>query len=106
VADHPRVQHVVLVCRAVNFVDASAVRTLDGLIQELRDVGVTLHLAEVQERVLDDLSKIDFQACLGDGRIFATTYEAVQALPGEGVLAEAATPPADAAPAPTTARQP
>ena len=95
VADHPRVKHVVLICGAVNFVDASAVRTLDNLIQELRDVGVTLHLAEVQDRVLDELNRIDVQACLGDGRIFASTYEAVQALPGEGVLAEAAPAPAE-----------
>jgi SulP family sulfate permease len=95
VADHPQVKDVVLLCEAVNFIDASALRTLEGLVQELSDVGVTLHLAEVQDYVLDELERVHFATCLGNGRIFASAHEAMQTLGGQGVLAKAETPAAD-----------
>jgi len=48
VADQPKVEHVVLICSAVNFIDASALESLETLIAELRSGGVTVHLAEAK----------------------------------------------------------
>src|SRR5690606_13793037 len=47
VAERPDVRHVVLICSAVNFIDTSALETLQNLTAELRNAGTTLHLAEV-----------------------------------------------------------
>jgi SulP family sulfate permease len=95
VADHPGVKHIVLICAGVNFIDASALRTLESVIAELHDAGVTLHLAEVQDLVLEELARVDFPTCLGEGRVFSSAYEALQVLGGEGVLAKAAPAPAE-----------
>lgn len=80
VADHPAVKHLVLVCSAINDIDASALETLENLIGELRDAGVTFHLAEVKGPVMDRLQRIGFLPHLGDGRIFLSTHQAMQTL--------------------------
>ena len=80
IADNPTVKDVVLICNAVNYIDASALETLEHLIDELCDAGLTLHLAEVKGHVLDQLQKIHFESHLRAGRIFATTHEALQFL--------------------------
>ncbi|HEX6142282.1 MAG TPA: solute carrier family 26 protein [Geminicoccaceae bacterium] len=80
VAEQERVEHVVLICSAVNFIDASALESLENLIAELRSAGVTLHLAEVKGPVTDRLARSDFFATLAPGRIFLSTHDAVGAL--------------------------
>jgi SulP family sulfate permease len=90
VADHPRVEHVVLICSGINYIDASAVETLDGLIQELREAGITFHLAEVKSPVLARLERADFLRALAPGRVFLSTHEAMCAL----AAAPTAPPPA------------
>ncbi len=51
VADQPEVRHLLLICSAVNFIDGSALETLEELVERLRDAGVTLHLAEPESGV-------------------------------------------------------
>ncbi len=80
VAARPDLQHLVLVCSAVNDIDASALETLTRLTYGLADAGVTLHLAEVKGPVMDRLQRVDFAGTLGKGRIFLSTHSAMQSL--------------------------
>ncbi|MCG6657184.1 sulfate permease [Halomonas campisalis] len=75
VASRPALEHVVLICSAVNLIDASALESLDAINARLKDSGVTLHLAEVKGPVMDRLKRSDF---LDDmtGRVFLSTYAA------------------------------
>lgn len=75
VATRPELEHVVLICSAVNLVDASALESLDAINARLKDSCVTLHLAEVKGPVMDRLKRSDF---LDDmtGRVFLSTYAA------------------------------
>ncbi|MCE8011311.1 SulP family inorganic anion transporter [Billgrantia desiderata] len=75
VATRPELEHVVLICSAVNLIDASALESLDAINARLRDSRVTLHLAEVKGPVMDRLKCSDF---LDDmtGRVFLSTFAA------------------------------
>lgn len=79
-ADHPDVEHLVIICSAINFIDASALETLEGLMDALKDTGVTLYLAEVKGPVMDRLKKVGFVKKLGANRIFLSTHQAMLAL--------------------------
>jgi SulP family sulfate permease len=80
IADRPEVKHLVLIGIAVNFIDASALETLELLIDELRDAGVQLHLAEIKGPVMDRLKAIGFVDKIGANHIYLSTHEAMQAL--------------------------
>lgn len=80
VADQPAVDHLVLIMSAVNFIDASALETLENLIIRLRDAGVCLHLAEVKGPVMDRLEKVAFSGKLGEGNIYLSTHDAITEL--------------------------
>jgi sulfate permease, SulP family len=80
IADDQSVDHVVLICSAVNFIDASALETLETVIARLRDAGVTLHLAEVKGPVTDKLQRTAFLDHLSPGRMFLSTHDAMHAL--------------------------
>lgn len=75
VASHPELEHVVLICSAVNLIDASALESLDAINARLKDSNVKLHLSEVKGPVMDKLKKSDFLDAL-TGRIFLSTYAA------------------------------
>ncbi|WP_262562629.1 SulP family inorganic anion transporter [Acaryochloris sp. CCMEE 5410] len=53
-------QHLVLICSAINFIDASALETLEALFADLNSAGVWVYLAEVKGPVMDQLEKTDF----------------------------------------------
>ncbi|MCV6592839.1 MAG: solute carrier family 26 protein [Silicimonas sp.] len=80
IADQPEIEHMVLIMSAVNFIDASALETLEELIERLRDSGVTLHLAEVKGPVMDRLEKIHFLDHLTPGQVFLSIHGAMEAL--------------------------
>ncbi|HWQ14874.1 MAG TPA: sulfate permease [Roseiflexaceae bacterium] len=80
VAGRPEVRHLVLIGAAINFVDASALETLEALLGELRAAGVTLHLAEVKGPVMDRLQRAGFVQKLGAEHIHLSTHQAMQAL--------------------------
>ena len=86
-ADNPQLRDVVLMCTAVNAIDASALESLEGINSRLKDAGVTLHLSEVKGPVMDRLGRCHFLQDL-TGRVFLTQYDAFRALRPE--LAEAA----------------
>jgi sulfate permease, SulP family len=80
IADRPDLQHLILICSAINFIDASALETLDNLREDLEAAGVRLYLAEVKGPVMDRLQKIGFIQRLGSDRIFLSTHQAMLAL--------------------------
>lgn len=82
-ADRPALRHLVLVFSAVNFVDASALESLEHLIDRMQDYGVIVHLAEVKGPVMDRLERTDLPHRMGGGRIFLSTHQAMDALSGD-----------------------
>ena len=75
VASHPELEHVVLICSAVNLIDASALESLEAINARLKDSDVKMHLSEVKGPVMDRLKKSDFLDSL-TGRVFLSTYAA------------------------------
>ena len=75
----PELKELVLVCPAVNLVDASALQSLEAINERLKDAGVRLHLSEVKGPVMDRLKSTALLSHLG-GQVFLSTYEAWQAL--------------------------
>ena len=78
--DRPAVKYLVLIGIAINFIDASALETLEALIEELKDAGVELHLAEIKGPVMDRLQAIGFVDHLGSERIHLSTHDAMRTL--------------------------
>jgi SulP family sulfate permease len=79
VAERPEIKHVVLMCPAVNAIDASALESLEAINHRLKDAGVVFHLSEVKGPVMDRLKRSDF---LGEltGQVFLSQFDAMRAL--------------------------
>ncbi len=82
VATRPDLEHVVLQCSAVNDIDASALESLESIAARLRDAGIALHFSEIKGPVMDKLQRSDLLEYLY-GRVFLTTYQAIQSLTPE-----------------------
>jgi SulP family sulfate permease len=80
ISDRPEVKHLILICSAINFIDASALETLESLILELRSAGVEFYMAEIKGPVMDELKRAGFIEFIGSERIFLSTHEAMNAL--------------------------
>ncbi|MCA8914270.1 MAG: sulfate permease [Planctomycetes bacterium] len=80
VSEQPDLRDIVLIFSAVNSVDSSALESLEGLIERLRSLGITLHLAEVKGPVMDRFDAIGFTKHLEPGQVFISTHRAVEAL--------------------------
>ncbi|MDW8403782.1 solute carrier family 26 protein [Chloroflexus sp.] len=80
VAERPEVKHLVLIGSAINFIDSSALHTLDHLIDELRDAGVEFHLADIKGPVMDRLKQSELLDKIGEDHIHLTTHTAMLAL--------------------------
>ncbi len=79
VAVRPELRNVVLMCSAVNLIDASGLESLEAIAERLASAGIGFHLSEVKGPVMDALRRSDFLAHFG-GRIFLSQYEAAAAL--------------------------
>lgn len=79
VAARPALQHFILMCSAVNAIDASALESLEALNHRLKDAGVHLHLSEVKGPVMDRLKRSHFIDELS-GRVWLSQNEAFDAL--------------------------
>jgi SulP family sulfate permease len=79
VAARPEVRHVVLMCPAVNEIDASALESLEAINARLKSIGVRFHLSEVKGPVMDRLKRTDFLDHL-TGQVFLSQYQAMAAL--------------------------
>ena len=80
VAEQPAIKHLVLIGTAINFIDASALETLESLWQELRDAGVTLHLAAIKGPVMDRLQKTTFLDHIGPDHLHLSAHDAMKAI--------------------------
>ena len=56
-AKKPKLEHVILMCTAVNAIDMSALQTLQKINQTLSEIGIKLHLSEVKGPIMDKLVK-------------------------------------------------
>ncbi|MGI9365772.1 MAG: SulP family inorganic anion transporter [Rhizobiaceae bacterium] len=75
VSQDSEIREVVLMCSAVNFIDASALESLEQINHRLKDAGIKLNLSEVKGPVLDRLKKTDFIDQLS-GQIFLSQFVA------------------------------
>ena len=71
------VQHVILLCTAINYIDSSALEMLESVAKDLRDAGATFHLAEVKGPVMDSLREAGLVEHLAPGKIFFRIDDAV-----------------------------
>ena len=88
VAEHPQIEHLVLMCSAINAIDASALESLEAINHRLSDAGVRLHLSEVKGPVMDALQRSLFLDELS-GKIYLSQDAAFSELikPVDGVPA-------------------
>jgi SulP family sulfate permease len=70
---NPDIQHVILMCTAVNEIDLSALEVLESINHRLQDNGITLHLSEVKGPVMDVLDKTDLIKHLS-GKVFLSHH--------------------------------
>ena len=82
VAENPGVRHVVLMCPAVNSIDASALESLEAINARLRDSDVKLHFSEIKGPVMDQLQRSHFLEELS-GSVFLSQYDAFATLDPE-----------------------
>ena len=79
VATRPEIRHVVLMCTAVNVIDASALESLEAIDHRLAAAGVGFHLSEVKGPVMDGLKHSDFFRHFRGG-VYLSQHQAVAAL--------------------------
>lgn len=79
VAARPEVKHVILMCSAVNMIDASALESLNAISHRLNSANVSFHLSEVKGPVMDSLKRSDFFDHF-KGQVFLSQFEGVKAL--------------------------
>lgn len=78
-AEQPAVKHLILMCSAVNAIDASALESIEAINHRLSDAGVKLHLSEVKGPVMDALERSHLLRDL-TGQIFLSQSEAFSAV--------------------------
>lgn len=82
IATRPQVRHLVLMCPGVNLIDASALDSLEAIVERLHTAGVQLHLSEVKGPVMDQLRRSDFLDRFG-GQVFISQFHALKTLAPE-----------------------
>jgi SulP family sulfate permease len=60
VAERPELRHVILMCSAVNEIDASGLESLEAINHRLQDGGIGLHFSEIKGPVMDRLKRTHF----------------------------------------------
>ncbi|TNE66187.1 MAG: sulfate permease [Alphaproteobacteria bacterium] len=75
IAGNKALKHVVLMCPAVNSIDASALESLEAINSRLAHAGVTFHLSEVKGPVMDRLKRSHFLSEL-TGKVFLSQFQA------------------------------
>ena len=75
VAQQLELQHVVLMCSAVNTIDMSALQSLEAINERLYAGGVTFHFSELKGPVMDQLSATGFLDVLS-GEVFLSQHNA------------------------------
>jgi len=79
VAKKPNLEHVILMCTAVNEIDLSALEALDNINHTLNEIGIKLHLSEVKGPIMDRLGSTGFFKTL-TGNNYLSHNQAVEDL--------------------------
>jgi len=95
VAERPPLRHLVLMCSAVNAIDASGLESLEAINHRLADAGVKLHLSEVKGPVMDRLKRAHFLDDLS-GKVFLSQDRAFADLANDTGEAPGAADPMEA----------
>jgi SulP family sulfate permease len=82
VAESPEMRDLILMCPAVNHIDASALDSLIEINKRLKSSGINLHISELHSHVKSKLDRTDFLQRLS-GRVFLSQYEAMEELEPE-----------------------
>jgi len=82
VADSPEMTDLILMCPAVNRIDASALSSLEEINKRLISAGMRLHFSELHSHVKDRLHRSNFLEKLS-GQIFLSQHEAMNELEPE-----------------------
>jgi sulfate permease, SulP family len=82
IADRSDIKIVLLVCSAINLIDASALEILESLIADFRNLDIQFYFAEVKGPVMNKLTKIGFVDYVGRDRFFLSTDIAMRELAG------------------------
>lgn len=80
VSARPEVSDVILMCGAVNAIDASALQMLEDLCESLGHSGVTVHFAGLKGPVMDRLEGSRLLQMLGRQRLHASAPAAISSL--------------------------
>ena len=75
VINNKNAKHIIIMCSAVNYIDSSALESLEFVNSRLNEAGVKLHLSEVKGPVMDQLKKTNFLDEL-TGEVFLTNFQA------------------------------
>ena len=75
VINNKNAKHIIIMCSAVNYIDSSALESLEFVNIRLNESGVKLHLSEVKGPVMDQLKKTNFLDEL-TGEVFLTNFQA------------------------------
>lgn len=79
VAKHGDMTDLVLMCTAVNRIDASALSSLETINKRLQAAGIRFHFSDMQSRVRERLYRSEFLERLS-GEIFLSQHEAMESL--------------------------
>lgn len=79
VTRNTELKHLILMCPAVNLIDASALESLEAINHRLKDSGVTFYLSEVKGPVMDQIKRSQFLSEL-TGEVYLSQFEAWQEL--------------------------
>ena len=80
------VQWLIVDAEAIGDIDLSAAQTLRGLLEDLSRKGVRVVFGRVNRYLLADMQRHRIAAIIGEGRIFPTLHEAIDAVRAEGGL--------------------
>lgn len=83
-AVRPEVDHVILMCSAVNEIDMSAAESIEAINERLGSMGVKFHLSEVKGPVMDQLKRTQLFDHLS-GAVFLSQHEAITQLKNENL---------------------
>jgi SulP family sulfate permease len=79
IASRPQVRHLVLMCSGINLIDASALDSLEAVVERLKTATIQLHLSEVKGPVMDQLRRSSFLQHFA-GQVFISQFEALKTL--------------------------
>lgn len=82
VGNRPELKHLILMCPAVNHIDASGLESLEAINHRMIDAGIKLHLTEVKGPVMDKLKRTHFLEELS-GNVYLHQFEAIDDLDRE-----------------------